>query len=64
MSTYEVIAPIVVVRFKKETDDFFSYMAWSPRRYGPVYTYDLIVEIEIFVGELQATTPAPFVVKI
>ena len=46
MSTYEVIAPIVVVRFKKETDDFFSYMAWSPRRYGPVYTYDLIVEIE------------------
>jgi hypothetical protein len=46
MSTYEVTAPIVIVRFKKETDDCFSYMAWSPRRYGPAYTYEFVVEIE------------------
>lgn len=46
MTTYQVIAPIVIIRFKKEEDSFFSYVAWSPRRYGPIYSFDLIIEIE------------------
>ena len=46
MSSYQVIAPIIITRFKKEEENYFSYIAWSPRRYGPIYSYDLIIEIE------------------
>jgi hypothetical protein len=44
MTSYNVLAPIAVFRF--EQDGNILYKAWSPHRYGPAYTYDLIIEVE------------------
>lgn len=44
MTSYHVIAPIVIVRFQGPDGVFFR--GWSPRRYGPAYTYDIVIEGE------------------
>jgi hypothetical protein len=44
MTSYQVIAPIFLVRFQGLHGVFFR--AWSPRRYGPAYTYDIVIEAE------------------
>lgn len=44
MTSYQIIAPIFLCRFQKDSGVFFR--AWSPSRYGPVYTYDIIIESE------------------
>ena len=44
MTSYSVVAPIILARFQGNTSIFFR--AWSPRRYGPIYQYDIIIEGE------------------
>lgn len=44
MTSYQIIAPVFLCRFQRETGVFFR--AWSPSRYGPVYTYDVVIEGE------------------
>lgn len=44
MTSYQVVAPIFLCRFQKDSGVFFR--AWSPSRYGPIYTYDIIIEEE------------------
>jgi hypothetical protein len=44
MTSYSVVAPIIIARFQGNTNLF--YQAWSPRRYGPIYQYDIIIEGE------------------
>jgi hypothetical protein len=44
MTSYHVIAPVFIGRFQEACGVIFR--AWSPRRYGPVYTYDIIIEAE------------------
>lgn len=44
MTSYHVVAPIVLARFQGSDGVFFR--AWSPRQYGPAYTYDITIESE------------------
>ena len=44
MTSYHVIAPVFIGRFQGAHGVIFR--AWSPRRYGPVYTYDIVIEAE------------------
>lgn len=44
MTSYRVIAPVFLGRFQGPHGVFFR--GWSPRRYGPAYTYDLVIESE------------------
>ena len=44
MTSYHVVAPILLGRFQGSDGVFFR--AWSPRRYGPSYTYDITIESE------------------
>lgn len=44
MTSYHVVAPVFLVRFQGPSDVIFR--AWSPRRYGPAYTYDIVIESE------------------
>jgi len=44
MTSYRVVAPVFLVRFQGPEGVLFR--GWSPRRYGPVYTYDLVIEAE------------------
>lgn len=44
MTSYHVVAPIILVRFQGSDGVFFR--GWSPRRYGPAYTYDIVIEGE------------------
>lgn len=44
MTSYQVIAPIFLCRFQNNHTVFFH--AWTPSRYGPSYTYDIIIEGE------------------
>jgi|LauGreDrversion4_2_1035121.scaffolds.fasta_scaffold04402_5 hypothetical protein len=44
MTSYSVVAPVLLARFQGPQRVF--YRAWSPRRYGPVYQYDIIIEGE------------------
>jgi hypothetical protein len=44
MTSYHIVAPVFLVRFQGSSDVVFH--AWSPRRYGPAYTYDIVIESE------------------
>ena len=44
MTSYHIVAPVVLVRFQDAQGVFFH--GWSPRRYGPAYTYDILLEGE------------------
>jgi hypothetical protein len=44
MTSYIIYAPISIFSFLNENN--VVYKAWSPRRYGPIYTYDIVIEIE------------------
>lgn len=44
MTSYSVVAPVILARFQGPVHVF--YQAWSPRRYGPAYQFDLIIEGE------------------
>ena len=44
MTSYNVVAPVFLCRFQKKNGVFFR--AWSPSRYGPAYTYDIVIEGE------------------
>lgn len=44
MTSYSVVAPVILVRFQGPLHVF--YQAWSPRRYGPAYQFDIIIEGE------------------
>jgi hypothetical protein len=44
MTSYRVVAPVFLARFQENNGILFR--AWSPRRYGPAYTYDIIIECE------------------
>lgn len=44
MTSYRVVAPLFIGRF--QGPEGVTFHGWSPRRYGPTYTYDLIIEGE------------------
>lgn len=44
MTSYRVVAPLFLARFQQDNGVLFR--AWSPRRYGPAYTYDIVIEGE------------------
>lgn len=44
MTSYHVVAPVFLARFQEA--NHVRFRAWSPRRYGPAYTYDIIIESE------------------
>lgn len=44
MTSYRVIAPLFLARYQESNGVLFR--AWSPRRYGPAYTYDIVIESE------------------
>ena len=44
MTSYHIVAPVFIGRFQEP--DGVVFHTWSPQRYGPAYTYDIIIEGE------------------